>query len=121
VTDQEPQARTLAVIRIWAAAAWSDGRLAPEEVRAMERLVEAAGLDDAARATARGYLERPVGLDLSEIEGLTERQKSGIYASAIRLVRIDRDLAPAEAAFLARLQRGLGLADGDARAIETGV
>jgi uncharacterized membrane protein YebE (DUF533 family) len=108
----------LAVIRVWAAAAWADGRLVEAEAEAMRRLVAVAPVGDAARATALGYLGARVELDTAELGGLTLDQRRGIYRAAVRLARVDRVVAPEETAFLGRLREGLGLDEAAAAAIE---
>jgi uncharacterized membrane protein YebE (DUF533 family) len=108
----------LAVIRVWAAAAWADGRIVPDEDKALRRLIVAARLEPADQATALGYLDAPVALDTGELAGLGPEQRAGIYRSALRLVGIDRDVSTAEAGFLRRLQVGLGLDDAEVEAME---
>lgn len=111
----------LAVLRVWAAAAWADGKMAEAETEAMKRLIAVAPLADEDKVTAIGYLTRKVELDTDELSGLTAEQKQGIYRAAVRLARIDREVAPEETAFLGRLQQGLGLDDDTARAIEASI
>jgi uncharacterized membrane protein YebE (DUF533 family) len=113
--------RPLDVIRVWAATAWADGRLQPEEALAMDRLIAAAPLSDADRATARGFLDAPVELEADALRDLAPARRDGIYAAAVRLVHLDRSLAPSEAAFLIRLRRALGLDATIAAAIERAI
>lgn len=99
----------LAVIRVWAAMAWADGHIAEAEGEAMKRLIAVASLPDEAKATALGYLRTKVELDTRELAALTAEQKQGIYRAAVRLSRIDQEVAPEETALLGRLRDGLGL------------
>jgi uncharacterized membrane protein YebE (DUF533 family) len=111
----------LAVIRVWAATAWADGRIDAAESEAMKRLIAVAALSDDDRSTAIRYLHAPVELETAELAGLGEQQRQGIYRAAVRLSRIDREVAPEETAFLGRLRDGLGLDAAVARAIEAAV
>jgi uncharacterized membrane protein YebE (DUF533 family) len=111
----------LAVIRVWAAAAWADGRIVDAEAEAMKRLIAVAPIDDEDKATALGYLTARVELDTAELGALTAEQKRGIYRAAVRLSRIDHDVAPEETAFLRRLQQGLEIDEAAARSIEESV
>ena len=53
----------LTVIRIWAATAWADGKLAVPEAHALRRLIDGAELDEGERALAAGFLDAKVELD----------------------------------------------------------
>ena len=110
----------LSVIRIWAAMAWADGKVVAAEALAMERLIQAAELSDADRATARGFVKDKVELDTSNLGALTDEAKKGIYKAACRMAAVDRNLDEPERALLVRLKDGLGLAAAAAE-IETAV
>ena len=110
----------LSVIRIWAAMAWADGKVVAAEALAMERLIQAAELGEAERATARGYLKEKVELDTSGLDGLTAEAKKGIYKAACRMAAVDRTLDEPEKQLLIKLRDGLAIGDA-AGEIETAV
>ena len=97
----------LSVIRIWAAMAWADDKVVAAEALAMERLIQAAELSDADRATARGFLKEKVELDTTNLGSLTEEARKGIYKAACRMAAVDRTLDPPEQALLEKLRDGL--------------
>ncbi len=108
----------LNVIRIWAATAWADGKLADAEAQALRRLIDGAELDEAERATAGGFLETQVELDVEGLKGLSVEARGGIYRAACRMATVDRSVDTAERDMLARLREGLKLADDEAKEIE---
>jgi hypothetical protein len=110
----------LSVIRIWAAMAWADDKVVAAEALAMERLIQAAELSDEDRVTARGFLKEKVELDTTNLGGLTDEARRGIYKAACRMAAVDRSLDEPERALLAKLRDGLGVA-GAAAEIETAV
>lgn len=93
----------LVVIRMWAAAAWADGQIASRERQVLERLIAGAQLDDDQRATARGYLRKPVDLEDARSGALTDDERQGVYRTACKLSAVDGHIAEAERAFLSRL------------------
>jgi hypothetical protein len=97
----------LSVIRIWAAMAWADDKVVAAEALAMERLIQAAELSEADRATARGFLKEKVELDTTNLGSLTEDARKGIYKAACRMAAVDRTLDPPEQALLEKLRDGL--------------
>jgi uncharacterized membrane protein YebE (DUF533 family) len=111
----------VSVIRIWAALAWADGVVQPAEAVAMRRLIDAAQLNEDERATANGFLTIKVELDTTNLEGLGDEARRGIYRAACRLAAVDRNVADTERAFLDRLRDGLGIALDVAREIEVGI
>ena len=110
----------LSVIRIWAAMAWADDKVVAAEALAMERLIQAAELSDADRATARGFLKEKVELDTSNLGALTDEARRGIYKAACRMAAVDRNLEPPELALLVKLRDGLKIGGASAE-IETSV
>jgi uncharacterized membrane protein YebE (DUF533 family) len=99
----------LQVIRVWAAMAWADGKIADAEGDALRKLIAGAELADDERATANGFLTAKVELDTSALAGLSLDARKGVYRAACRLAAVDRDVAVGERSFLARLAEGLGL------------
>ena len=118
--DPMAENQFLSVIRIWAAMAWADGKVVAAEALAMERLIQAAELDEAERNIARGFLKEKVELDTSNVGSLTDEARRGIYKAACRMAAVDRKLDDPERALLDRLREGLniGAAAGE---IETAV
>ncbi len=108
----------LTVIRIWAATAWADGKLAIAEAEALRRLIDGAELDDADRETARGFLHAPVDLDDTALAALSLDARRGIYRAACRVATLDREVGDDERALLARLCDRLALPGDEAREIE---
>lgn len=112
---------SLDVIRLWAAAAWADGRIAARERSVLERFIGNLPLSAADRETALGYLDRPVELDAASGASLTAAEREGIYRAACKLTAIDRHVADEERAFLVRLRAALKLDDAAAAGIERAV
>lgn len=111
----------LTVIRIWAATAWADGKLADAEAHALRRLIDGAELDDGERATATGFLAAKVELDHEGLATLSLDARRGVYRAACRMAALDHEIAPAEREMLTRLCNGLGLPADEAHAIEQSV
>lgn len=111
----------LNVIRIWAATAWADGKLADAEAHALRRLIDGAELDDAERETARGFLEHKVDLDQGGLAALSADARRGVYRAACRMAALDREVAKEERDMLARLRDGLGLPGDEATEIEKSI
>jgi uncharacterized membrane protein YebE (DUF533 family) len=106
------------VIRVWAALAWADGEVIEAELRALERLIDRVGLTDREVERARSFLREPVELDTVGLASLDEPARCAIYRAALRLARVDHNIADAERAFLRRLRIGLGLEAAVVAAIE---
>ena len=115
----EPQ--VLQVIRIWAAMAWADGKIAPAEAAALGKLIERAGLAATDRAQASEFLETRVELDTSELGALSAEARSGIYGAACRLAAVDQHLAAGERVFLDKLRDGMKIPIEVAQQVERGV
>jgi len=115
------ESQYLSVIRVWAAMAWADGVIADEERAAIKRLVGVAELSEEERATALGWLETRVDADASEISGLSDEAREGIYRAALRLAMVDLEVAPEERAYLAKLREGLSIDDAAVARIENSI
>ncbi|MBP9085976.1 MAG: iron donor protein CyaY [Kofleriaceae bacterium] len=109
---------TIAVIRIWAAIAWADGKLAPVEADALRRLIHAAALTVEERAQAYGFLDHPVQ-EPTLTTGLPDVAKAGIYRAACRMAKLNRVVEPRERMLLATLSTALNLSPAVTRQIET--
>lgn len=116
VTADEPS--TIAVIRMWAAVAWADGKLAPVENDALRRLIHAAALTVDERAQAYGFLDQPVQ-EPTLATGIPEVAKAGIYRAACRMAKLDGIVEPRERMLLATLATALKLSPAVTRKIES--
>jgi tellurite resistance protein len=108
----------LAVIRVWAALAWADGKVVKQEKAALERLIASTELSEGERAVALGYLDDRQELDVHDFDGLSAPAKEGVYRAACKLSAIDKDVHDSERAILHRLRGILGLDEHLAKAIE---
>jgi tellurite resistance protein len=109
----------MSVIRVWAAMAWADGVVAPAEAEALRRLIAVAPIEESERATALGFLDEPMELDTAHLRGLGAESRQGVYQAAVRLARIDLDIASQERALLERLRDALGIDPATAADIES--
>jgi CyaY protein len=110
-------AALLQVVRLWAAIAWADGRVAPSEGDALRRVIHAAGFDEATRMTAHGFLDHKV--ELSEVlDGISAAARPGVYRIACKMANVDGIVAPMERAALDRLAVSLKMLSEEARQIE---
>ena len=111
---------SLPIVRIWAAAAWADGRLHPAEAAALRRLIEASSdLRGDDRQAALASLERGPDLDLAEVRALPREAREGAYRAALGIVVLDHHLADEEKAFLVRLRGALDLDEATLGRIES--
>lgn len=108
----------LRVIRVWASLAWADGFIAEAEAAAIKKIIELAELSDDEKSAALGYLDEQVELDTAGLEGLGTPAREGIYRAAVRLAKVDLDVAADELAVLERLRGALGIEADRARSIE---
>jgi uncharacterized membrane protein YebE (DUF533 family) len=100
----------LKILHAWAAAAWADGKLHPEEKRALHRFIGASsGLTPEERADAEALLESPQQLDAAELKTLGKDEREGIYRAARAIVGLDRTVSVQELEWLARLRGELEL------------
>jgi tellurite resistance protein len=102
---------SIKIIRVWAAAAWADGKLHNAEAAALRRLIDASddlGPDE--RKEAMDYLKGPPTIDLAaEIKSMTKASREGALRAAQGIVRLDGKVTDDESAFLGKLQDLLGL------------
>ncbi len=103
------ESQILSVIRVWAAVAWADGVLAEVEAEGMRRLIRAADLTHAERATATALLDSRVELPDLYLKNLNPEARRGIYRAACRMALVDHVFARAERKMLDRLQSMLGI------------
>ncbi len=118
VATSADEPATIAVIRMWAAVAWADGKLAPVETDALRRLIHAAALTVDERAQAYAFLDQPV-LEPTLTTGIPEVAKVGIYRAACRMAKLDGIVEPRERMLLAALSNALKLSPAVTRHIET--
>jgi uncharacterized membrane protein YebE (DUF533 family) len=110
---------SLPIIRIWAAAAWADGKLHAAEAASLRRLIDSSDdLDADARKLALGMLDGPPELDVAEIRALPRSAREGAYRAALAIVRLDRKVTDDERAFLERLRPALDLDEETLRRID---
>lgn len=114
-----PPVESLRIIRLWAAAAWSDGELHPFEAAALQRLIdESDDLSPPARHEALGFLEAAPQVDPAEVTALPEAAREGVYRAALGIVSIDKNIADDERAFLRKLRESLGLDEATLKKLE---
>lgn len=107
------------ILRLWAAAAWADGKLHPAEAGALERLIEASEeLTGEERREAARLLDAAPSVDVSEVKGLRPEAREGVYRAAIGIVRLDGKVTAEERAFLSRLRGVLDLDEATIARIE---
>lgn len=99
----------MSVLRIWLALAWADGVIAPAEAEALRRLIAVAPVQESERLVALGWLDERVELDTARVRQLGTESRHGVYQAAVRLARIDLDLAGEERALLERLREALAI------------
>jgi uncharacterized tellurite resistance protein B-like protein len=102
---------TLAIARIWAAAAWADDQIHATEAAAFYRFLEAAiDLDDAQREEASALLDaRPTIAVADEVAKLSPFNREGVYRAVIAIVQIDGKVTDDELSFVTRLRDQLEL------------
>jgi len=109
----------MSVLRVWVALAWADGVIAPAEAEALRRLIAVAPVEESERAAALAWLDEPLELDASRLRQLGTESRHGVYQAAVRLARIDLDMAAQERALLDRLRETLGIDAATATDIES--
>jgi uncharacterized membrane protein YebE (DUF533 family) len=115
------ESQMLTVVRVWAAVAWADGKIAPAEADGFRRLIDASSLTPEERAIARGFLLERVELADTKLEHLSNDARSGIYRAACRMALVDSEVAASERTLLAALRRKLAIPDDIADEIESQV
>lgn len=109
----------MSVLRVWAATAWADGVVAPAEAEALRRLIAVAPIAEAERGTALSWLDEPIELDVSSLRRLGTESRHAVYQAAVRLARIDLNVAAQERAMLERLREALSIDPATAADIES--
>ena len=110
---------SLRTVRLWAAAAWSDGNLHPAEAAAIERFIDASGdLTGYDRSHAVALLTAAPDIQVDEVRRLPAEAREGVYRAARRIVRLDRKVTDEERAFLAKLRAALDLDEATIARIE---
>ena len=99
----------MSVLRVWAATAWADGVVAPAEAEALRRFIAVAPIEEEERRVALGWLDERIELDVTRLRKLGAESRHAVYQAAVRLARIDLDLANQERALLDRLRAALGI------------
>lgn len=102
---------TLAIFRIWAAAAWSDDVLHPSEEKALRRFLDrATDLTPADRAAALAMIDKKPEVVLeNEVKNLSQSVKADLYRAVLATVELDGKVTPEEKAFVSRLRDQLAL------------
>ncbi len=108
--DYGRRMETLQIARLWAAAAWADGKVHPAEAAALRRFIEASeDLDGAGKQAAHDLLVSNPRVDLGELERLSKDAKEGVYRAALGIVRLDGSVTPDEVEWLKALRARLAL------------
>lgn len=115
------ESQVLSVIRVWAAVAWADGRLAEAEVEGMRRLIRRADLTQEERQAASAMLDVRTDLPELSLQNLNPEARRGIYRAACRMAIVDHVFAHAERKLLDRLQGMLGIPPDIADEIEADI
>jgi len=115
------ESQVLSVIRVWAAVAWADGRLAEAEVEGMRRLIRRADLTQEERQAASAMLDVRTDLPELNLQNLNPEARRGIYRAACRMAIVDHVFAHAERKLLDRLQGMLGIPPDIADEIEADI
>ena len=104
-----PRMDSLQIVRLWAAAAWADGKIHPAEAAALKRLIEASDDLDAERRASALQLLESADVDVAEVKLLPSDAREGVYRAALGIVKLDGQVTDDERAFLARLREATGL------------
>ena len=107
---------SMLLVRMFAAAAWADGKMHPEEAALLRRLIDASeGLDK----TAALKLLETADADINEVTKLSPEAREDVYRAAMDIVEVDGEVTDAERAFIARLREIIELDEKTLRRIET--
>jgi uncharacterized membrane protein YebE (DUF533 family) len=117
------ESQTLSVIRLWAAIAWADGKIAEREGESLRRLIGLAKLDPGEATLADALITKSAALpaEIAAPESLSDDAKNGIYRAACRMAMVDDELADAERSLLDQLREKLKIAPDVAKTIEYAV
>ncbi len=96
-------------VKVWAAAAWADGVIVPEEAESMRMVIGMAKLTDEEREAALAMLESKVELEDIDVSALSEDDRLNIYSATLGVVTVDNKVVATELAFLERLRSALGI------------
>jgi tellurite resistance protein len=107
---------SLLIVRMWAAAAWADGKMHPTEAAALKRLIEASEGIDKEKALE---LLNSADIDINEVKQLPADAREGVYRAALGIVEIDGEITDEERAFIARLRTAIDLDEATLRRIES--
>jgi len=112
---------SLHILRLWAAAAWADGKLHANEAAALGRFIDAsADLDaDQRREASQLLVTRPDVDVAAEVARLDASARQGVYRAVLGIVRLDGEVSDAERAFLNRLRTMLQLDESTIGRIQT--
>jgi uncharacterized membrane protein YebE (DUF533 family) len=119
MSSERGESPYMSVLRVWVALAWADGVIAPAEAEALRRLIAVAPVEEPERALALSWLDEPLELDATRLRQLGTESRRGVYQAAVRLARIDLDVASQERALLERLRDTLGIDPATAADIES--
>ncbi len=111
----KPEGAFATAVKVWAAAAWADGVISPEEALVMRAIISSAKLTDDEKQTANGWLEQKVELADVELSNVAVHDREHIYAAALGVVAIDKEQAEGETVFLGRLREALEIDEGTAK------
>jgi tellurite resistance protein len=106
---------SLLIVRLWAAAAWADGKMHPAEAAALRRLIDASEGIDKEKALE---LLNCADVDVNEVKSLPPNAREGVYRAALGIVKIDGVVTDDEKAFIARLRSAIDLDEATLTRIE---
>jgi len=109
---------SLLVVRLWAAAAWADGKMHPNEAAALRRLISASEDLDGERAAQALQLLESADVNPAEVKALPRDAREGVYRAALGIVKLDGQVTDDERAFLARLRAAIDLDEATLARIE---
>jgi uncharacterized membrane protein YebE (DUF533 family) len=115
------ESQILSVIRIWAAIAWADGKLAEAEAEGLRRLIGSGDLAEQERAAANAMLAQKTELPTTYLSNMAPDARRGVYRAACRMAMVDHVFAASERAMLDKLRAQLGVPADIALEIEADV
>ncbi|MCA9699236.1 MAG: TerB family tellurite resistance protein [Myxococcales bacterium] len=117
VEEEAPEVSYMAAIRVWAAAAWADGVIVPQEADAMRRIIRNFPLEPEERETALGWIDSKVGFERNEVVDWPYPIRVGVFRAAAEMVACDDEVVDSEQAFIDRLRAALRIHDDEAAAV----